>query len=99
MTDDARSLGPLREWLAYLREAGVRELQAPREPLRPDAAARGRPPAARPRKRPPAAPPPAPAAPQEGGLFEGFDTAPPPDPAQRLTEIREEIGEAIAALV
>jgi DNA polymerase len=71
------------EWLSYLRDIGVRELHPPpRSPLGP---------------APASAPAPAEASAPErlfGGLAEeGFDRPPPEDPAARLAEIRETIGE------
>jgi DNA polymerase len=93
----------LREWVAYLQELGVRELAAPalaRPSTRPEAQAPApsRTAATAPPRRaaaqpvPPAAPP---AEPQRLLLLEqrGFAEPAPQDPAGRLTEIREQLGE------
>ena len=112
----------LGEWLAYLNEIGVREIEAPEQaragsravPPSPRGALRETAPAkssgVRPRATPskPSRAPRAPASvgvsprsepsraagPAGGGLFgSGFETPPPEDPARRLGEIREELGD------
>lgn len=101
----------MREWIAYLRDIGLRELHAPAARLpratRPagppavgrsgDAARTAREPLPTARPLPsrpaPAVPPTAPAA-SPAALFEdAFDGPPPADPARRLVEVREELGD------
>ena len=124
MSRSADPRAELAEWLAYLREIGVRELrvpapaparaaappelptprprpmQAPRQPVRAaDRPAASTPPGARAGTTASAVP--VPAAPRTAaraaqpalGLVSGFAEPPPADPAARLAEIREDLGE------
>jgi DNA polymerase len=96
----------LTEWVAYLREIGVRELRVPKlAALTRSSTA----PAAREERRPPAPPsrapravptvaakkaaPEPPAAASLLALDDGFDGPPPRDPEKRLAEIRSQIGD------
>jgi DNA polymerase len=76
-------LRDLREWVAYLQEIGVREMRQHPRQQKNLAAAEAEP-----------DPPRVPATPATGRIFgEGFDDPAPEDPAARLAEIRDEIGD------
>jgi len=109
--DDPRR--EIADWVAYLKEIGVRELRVSRDPAmagsprpRTDATAphgarpavkRAPEPAPQPRKRDESLAADAPAS-SQGSLLDGGDllgTPAPADPAARLAEIREEIGECV----
>ena len=107
MTAEGPPLEDLREWIAYLRDIGVRELHAPR--ARPPSAASQRDAAAPASRRRRVAPKAAAQSTEdassagrlpgvaEAGLLDlepaGFGDPPPADPAARLEEIRGEIGD------
>jgi len=94
MSPDERAA--LAEWVAYLQEIGVRDLRLtqtrPAERRAPRPAQ-----TAPPRKASPVAPdPPPPTAQATLGIadeLDGFRSPPPADPAERLAEIREELGD------
>ena len=87
--------GDLAEWIAYLKDIGVRELRPPkargRVAAKPSAA-----PSVKPNRVATATPAPEPRRRQKALLAveeRGFDSPPPADPAARLAEIREGMGE------
>jgi uracil-DNA glycosylase family 4 len=77
------ALGDLAAWVGYLRDIGVRELHVPQVPPQPRPPAEPAHPSRAPRLRP--SPPVA--------LEPGLGAAPVADPAARLLEIREELGD------
>jgi DNA polymerase len=98
-TTDRRALA---EWVAYLRDIGVKELRVaapgPGEAdVRREPSAAAAPPVAAPASaaaRPAPRKRPQPIAAPDPGLFDaGFDRPPPEDPAARLSEIRDTIGD------
>ncbi len=79
------------EWVRYLRDIGVRELNAPKPAA---AAARREPPALQAAPHRKAVPPPATSnADEQGPALPMFGGEPPEDPAARLEEIRADLGE------
>jgi uracil-DNA glycosylase len=87
----------LAEWLDYLRALGVRELRVPELPVPELRRATARPPAVPPRAAPAPAPAEAPSRSRSGqtslGLGEQFPDPPVEDPAARLAEIRDDLGD------